>query len=158
MLDTEETLFAKVGRVGISAIIGSAGSGAFPGPRVAVIAATIVGRTLKFFNCFFRSDFAAFGAFLGTISACYQGLLKEPYRKSAMTEFLAVSLTIPSASSSSSISVDTKPLKGIPFSWCIYASGSAIAEGTAAGEMLPERASSSTLPSFVDSYQPYQHS
>jgi hypothetical protein len=71
MLDIEETLLAKVGREDISATIGSAGSGAFPGPRVAVIAATIVGRTLKFFSCFFKSDFAAFGAFLVIISFCY---------------------------------------------------------------------------------------
>jgi len=71
-LETEDTLFVKVGREGISAI-GSAGSGApLEGPRVAVIAATIVGRTLKFFNCFFKSDFAAFGAFLWKISACCQ--------------------------------------------------------------------------------------
>jgi hypothetical protein len=35
-----------------------------PGPSWAVIAATIVGRTLKVFSCFLRSDFAALGAFL----------------------------------------------------------------------------------------------
>ena len=70
-LDIEDTLFEKVGREGISAISGSAGSAAFPGPRWAVIAATIAGRTLKFFSCFFKSDFAAFGAFLTTISSCY---------------------------------------------------------------------------------------
>jgi hypothetical protein len=64
-LDTDETLFEKVGRVGASMNSGSACcSGGPPEPRWAVIAATMVGRTLKFFNCFLRSDFAALGAFL----------------------------------------------------------------------------------------------
>jgi hypothetical protein len=126
-LDIEEALFAKVGREGTSATMDSTGSGAFPGPRVAVMAATIVGRTLKFFNCFFKSDFAAFGAFLVDVSSCYPKLPQQSYWKRAITEFLAVSLTMPSASSRRSINVDTKLLKGIPFSWCIYTEVLAIA-------------------------------
>jgi hypothetical protein len=62
-LAIEETLLTKFDLVGMSCS-GSAGSGGPLGPRWAVIADTIAGRTLKFFNCFFKSDLAPFGAFL----------------------------------------------------------------------------------------------
>ena len=77
------------------------------GTNSLTIACSIAGLTLKFFNCLFRSDFAAFGAFLKTDQFRAHKGNRVSYLKSSMTVLFAASRTMPSASSRSSIRVGT---------------------------------------------------
>jgi hypothetical protein len=60
------------------------------GARAFTMACSMAGRTLKFFSCFFKSDFAAPGAFLDTwISPAHvrEGLGDEREGKNLLEEF-----------------------------------------------------------------------
>jgi hypothetical protein len=64
-LACDETLAVRLGRTCIADAGRDSGSAfAVGGFNSFMIADSIAGRTLKFFSCFFRSDFAAFGASL----------------------------------------------------------------------------------------------